>query len=54
MKDTAQRQAERLGNNLFWQRHTKSSPTIWKLPEFTVWLYIPTNSKKRYSHKNSL
>lgn len=48
-------QAERLGNNLFQQRHTKSSPTIWQVNEFTAWLYIPTSSKKdRYSYKNSL
>jgi len=39
-------QAERLGNNLSQQRHTKSTPTIWWVPEFTAWLYIPTSSKK--------
>lgn len=46
MKDTAQDRLKGFGNNLFQQRHTKSSPTIWWVPEFTAWLYIPTTTKK--------
>ena len=30
--------AEKLGRDLFQQRHTKASPTIRKVPEFTAWL----------------